>query len=691
MSFLQPWLLLALPLIALPIIIHLINQWRYQTKRWGAMMFLLAANRMNRGYAKLRQYLILAMRVLALAGLIFAISRPLSSGILGVGGGGQIDTSIVLLDRSPSMQEQGVGGQSKLDTGRRQLAEALRTIGASKWVLIESNSVEPQSFETLDALVDSPGTKASSATASLPAMLQSAVDYLNANKPGPTELWICSDLRVADWSVESGNWNAVRDALEKFPQSVRIHLLAYAEPPQSNLAIRVTDVRRESSEGTNDVLMSLQISQTGAEAASASGSGASASASATKRVVPVQIEIDGARSELSVELTGNQAEVRNHRVALSGNQKRGWGKVSIPADQNNADNEFYVVFDEPPVRRIVLVSEDRDATRPLEIAAAVAPDGQAPSSVDIVAPDQLDSLVLDDAALVIWQTDLPQGELAGAVREYVRGGGQVIFFPSAGVLSGVGGGGGEFMGVSWGEWVARDENSKVMVENWRGDQDLLAATRSGAGLPVGQLEVRGYAKLKGEASKLATLTGGDSLLSRVPTEKGGVYFCTAAAAGDSSTLAANGVVLYAVIQRAIEQGLSALGNTTLRVAGASDEPSDEWQRVRTSFGTEDDLLSTEMPWQAGVYQSDDRLFAINRSLAEDQRDVVSDNELKKLFDGLDFSRVDDSAGSLSGIVREVWRLFLFSMIAALLIEAVLCMPRKQPASALAAPAFQRAA
>ncbi|MDX1927713.1 MAG: BatA domain-containing protein, partial [Pirellulaceae bacterium] len=577
MSFLQPWLLLAMPLIALPIIIHLINQWRYQTKRWGAMMFLLAANRMNRGYAKLRQYLILAMRVLALAGLIFAISRPLASGLLGLGAGGKTDTSIVLLDRSPSMQEQGVGGQSKLDTGRRQLAQALQTLGASKWVLIESNSIEPQSFESLDALVDSPGTKASSATASLPAMLQSAVDYLNANKPGPTELWICSDLRSADWSVESGNWNAVRDALQSFPQSVRIHLLAYAEPAETNLSVRVTDVRRESTDAGNQVVMSLVVSQSTSE-----------DSPSAKRVVPVQIEIDGARSELSVEMTGNQAEVRNHRVSLSGNQKRGWGKVSIPADQNNADNEFYLVFDEPPVRRIVLVSEDRDATRPLEIAAAVAPDGQAPSTVDVVAPDQLDSLVLDGASLVIWQTTLPQGDLAGAMREYIGKGGQVIFFPSAGVLSGllsgVGGSGVDFMGVQWGEWVARDENSKVMVENWRGDQDLLAATRSGAGLPVGQLEVRGYAKLTGEGSKLATLTGGDSLLLRVPTEKGGVYFCTASPSGDSSTLAANGIVLYAVIQRAIDQGLSALGNNTARIAGPADEPTENWKRLRTSLG-----------------------------------------------------------------------------------------------------------
>src|ERR1700722_5250122 len=109
MSFLQPAFLVALPLAALPIIIHLINQRRYQTVRWGAMMFLLAANRMSRGYAKLRQFLILLFRMLAVAGLVFAISRPLASGWLGRSVGGQPDTTIILLDRSPSMRQQAPG------------------------------------------------------------------------------------------------------------------------------------------------------------------------------------------------------------------------------------------------------------------------------------------------------------------------------------------------------------------------------------------------------------------------------------------------------------------------------------------------------------------------------------------------------------------------------------------------------
>ena len=83
MNFPQPLMLFAVPLITLPIIIHLINQRRYQNMQWGAMQFLLAANRMSRGYARLRQWLILACRTLAIAGLIFAACRPLASGLLG--------------------------------------------------------------------------------------------------------------------------------------------------------------------------------------------------------------------------------------------------------------------------------------------------------------------------------------------------------------------------------------------------------------------------------------------------------------------------------------------------------------------------------------------------------------------------------------------------------------------------------
>jgi hypothetical protein len=98
MTFLQPWLLLTLPLIALPVIIHLINQQRFQSVEWAAMRFLLSAKALSRGYTRLRQFLILLLRMLAVAAAILAVSRPLSRGWLAAAGGDRSAAAIVLLD-----------------------------------------------------------------------------------------------------------------------------------------------------------------------------------------------------------------------------------------------------------------------------------------------------------------------------------------------------------------------------------------------------------------------------------------------------------------------------------------------------------------------------------------------------------------------------------------------------------------
>ncbi len=260
MSFLQPMLLLALPLVALPIIIHLINQRRYQTVRWAAMMFLLAANRMSRGYARIRQWLIMAVRMLAIAGMIFAISRPLAGGWLGLAGGGQADTTILLVNRSPSMQQTGAGtGGSKLVTGLSQLSRTLATLGSARWVLIDSASSKPRELESIADLPRLPSTGPVSASADIPGMLQAARDYIKANKSGRTEIWICSDTRANDWNPESGRWQALRDAFQEFPQGVRFHLLAYPQAPSRNLSVRVTDIRRRKTTDGAELLVSLRL------------------------------------------------------------------------------------------------------------------------------------------------------------------------------------------------------------------------------------------------------------------------------------------------------------------------------------------------------------------------------------------------------------------------------------------------
>jgi hypothetical protein len=413
----------------------------------------------------------------------------------------------------------------------------------------------------------------------------------------------------------------------------------------------VTGVRRSETSGGAEVLVSLKLTREG---------GADA-----KRDVPVQFEIGGTRSEqLTVELTGPMVELKDHRIPIERALERGWGKVSIPADANPADNDFYFTFDRPQPRRTVVVTESARSVAALQLAASISPDPAITSSVEVISPAQAPAVDWDGVALLLWHAPLPEGPSGTAVQEFLDRGGQVVFIPPPSP------GEGSFAGVRWRNWVD-DSTGGLIVENWRGDQDALAHTQSGAGLPVGQLKVNRFCELEGELTPLATMKGGRPLFARLPTNRGGAYFCATTSDPADSTLASNGVVLYVFVQRVLAAGSSALGRTRQLVAGEAGEQAASWHQVAGP----PDALSTDFAHHAGVYSFGDRLLAVNRAAAEDQAAVLAGDRVAELFKGLDFTRIDDQAGSTMGLIQEVWRPFLVVMLIALLVEAALCMPR----------------
>ncbi len=660
MSFLQPWLLAGLPLIALPIIIHLINQRRFQTIQWAAMMFLLAAHKMARGYSRLRQILIMAARMLAVAGLLFAVARPLASGWIGLAAGGKPDTTIILLDRSPSMQQRGAGsGESKLETGKKQLMSALSMLGSGRYVLIDSVSQTPQEIESPKSLLDLPNAGASSAPADMAGLMQVAHDYIRDNRAGRTEVWMCSDLAENDWAAESGRWSSLREAFLAFPQSVRFHLLAYPQPA-NDVAVRVTEAKRQLTTNGPELYVSLKLTRHGN--------------TGEKVSLPVQFEIAGARSTVTVDLVGDETELRDHRLPLDAKLERGWGRVSIPADANPGNDDFYFVFDNPPPRKTIVIAEDPQVERPLELAASISPDATIKSTAEVVGLDQLSTVDFEQTALVFWQAPLPTDDIAQRLKDYINRGGQIVFLPPRNP------GDEEFLGMQWGAWQAREE--PWSVETWRGDADLLSRTLSGAALPVGQLEIFSYCKLEGEMTPLATLIGGAPLVARAPSERGGVYFWTTTPAIRDSSLATNGVVLYAFVQRALAVGAEVLSRAKQFDAGpTSAELPTEWNRL--TEGTEG--LSTEPTYHRGVYGAEDYLLAVNRPVTEDLAVALDAPRVDGLFTGLNFVRVDDQAGNVNSLIQEIWRVFLMAMLIALIAEAALCLP-KVARPAVGAPA-----
>ena len=154
--------------------------------------------------------------------------------LAGPGGGGRADTTIILLDRSPSMQQAGAGaGGSKLETGRRQLVRHARdarlgALGPDRRARTEQAA---RAGIARRRCATSPEHRAGQRLGrSARRCCRPRTTTSRPTKPGRTEVWICSDLRENDWNADErplAGACATRSC--EFPQGVRFHLLAYPQ------------------------------------------------------------------------------------------------------------------------------------------------------------------------------------------------------------------------------------------------------------------------------------------------------------------------------------------------------------------------------------------------------------------------------------------------------------------------------
>ncbi|MFG0255544.1 MAG: BatA domain-containing protein, partial [Rhodopirellula sp. JB053] len=106
MSFLGGWFLLGLPLLAIPIVIHMMKKRQRDVIAWGAMQFLRDPTRRGQRISQTDRWLLLAARVLILGCLIGALSQPLfhatrSSGVAG------LPMQVILIDDTRSTLADG--------------------------------------------------------------------------------------------------------------------------------------------------------------------------------------------------------------------------------------------------------------------------------------------------------------------------------------------------------------------------------------------------------------------------------------------------------------------------------------------------------------------------------------------------------------------------------------------------------
>ncbi len=105
MTFLNPSLLWALLAISIPIIIHLFNFRRVKKVNFSNISLLKTVNTQAKTFLRLKQWLILASRILFISSLVIAFAQPFIPSKIGSNNDGRAITS-VYVDNSASMQNE---------------------------------------------------------------------------------------------------------------------------------------------------------------------------------------------------------------------------------------------------------------------------------------------------------------------------------------------------------------------------------------------------------------------------------------------------------------------------------------------------------------------------------------------------------------------------------------------------------
>ena len=644
MTFLQPFILWGLPLILLPVLIHLFNRLRHRSMPWAAMMFLRSATRKSTRYARLRQFLILLFRVLAVFGLLLALSRPLAGGWAGWLFASAPDVILVLLDRSASMETKNIGNQStKREEAIKVFSDAAKGFEeTSRLMLLENTAASPQEVAGAASLPEMSSGLATDTAADLPAMLQSALDWFAQNKPGSGEIWIASDLQQSNWQPESDRWPALASGLAALPQGVRLRLLALNHEPEANLSVSVLESNRRQVAGQAELELLLEVQRNGT----------------SPLTLPLTTVVDGVPSQVELRLEGQSLRYR-HKVFLSDKNSSGWGYVELPADANLRDNRSYFVYGPVPVLRAALVSTDEQSRRILQ--AAVSPDPRNTNrTCEVIAPNGAGTAAWNEFALVVWQGPLPQGETATQLQGYVEGGGVLLFFPS--------GESGPFAGGGWSEVQTATPDNAFRIRKWEEQDGPLAKTDEGLSLPLSEVAFSRRQVIVGEKTALASFEDGTPFLTRRGVGQGQVLFCAALPNKDWSGLH-EGDVLVPLLHRLLETGGRRLTQASAVACGDAPRGSEpeRWSPVDSAPGQ-------DARTQSGVYRNQARLIAVNRPAREDEREVVEAAKAKMLLGRVPIQLFDEQRQGTARIQSELWRIFLFAMALFLLVEAFLILP-----------------
>jgi len=418
MIFPAPIFLYLLPLAGLPIVFHLILKQKKRTVVFSTLMFFHRTDPKLNSHRKIRQWLLLLMRMLLIAFILLALSRPEFATSLGLGGKISV---VAIVDNSGSMSEGSSydADKSKLEyarEGARKLILALEGETKAAVVLSVDEATVPVAeslttdtellIESLDKIIPT------AATGNAGNALSRAFDLLRAETTGGGAVHVFSDMQRNEWGRDLSQVKA-----GGAPITIYFHKVEGAKRDETNVAIVAVQFSEEKILPKHPYTIGLVLQNNSDTVANVRIN--SIDNQDQKNTENVVVEA-GRAVTVEVETTPDEAGYH-------------WIKAWIEGDGFSADNEAGIgVFCEETATVLFGGVPEEFGVLPV----ALSPTGQGQFTGMVVKFSLAEQLGLTAARekpiLIVTTWAGMQSALAEAawLKEYVENGGNLLVVPS---------------------------------------------------------------------------------------------------------------------------------------------------------------------------------------------------------------------------------------------------------------------
>jgi len=639
LTFLNPLFLFGLIAAVLPILIHRLTRRKAITRRFSAVRLLIKSQQVMARPQRLKHFLLLALRVLAVMGLVFLMAQPIliRPGFLSLG---DEAATIVILDNSLSMGYTEDQGQ-RYDIAKKATKEIIGKLKGEILLLPTSSSSKPSHWmsqdEALKELERYPLTFGKGDPMSALSLGYQSLKEIK--KPG--KILIISDMARGDWEGFDPS------QLGTVSSETSVNFLRIGGPDRdSNAAVKGVHL----IEGEPVVGAPARIEV------------ALSNLSDQSRDILVQLFLSGIKKDQkSVAIKPREEAKAYFELFLD---QSGWidGEVKISGDRLPLDDIFYFSLNVREKIKVLVVDGDPrtslKASESYYIVNALQPGGSegSPFHTNVVTEGEF-SYVETKSYEALFLLNVARPHIFKLL-PFLESGRPVFIFLGDRVIPE------EYNGFPLSSWRMREmlETDPVGITEIDQSRPILRAISKTGGESFRAASFHRYFKIEGTAKNLLTLKNRDPLLIETELGKGKIFLFTSTADLDWNDLPMKAAYLP-FIQGLLKEAVGLAGGSFPKGIRIGDK-----------------ILPTQTigsKGKPGTYRSSvasgEVRQSINPPYEESDLSKMNPDEMKKRLGKIDMRVVEyreDVLKTVHSGKKELWPMLLYFVLLVLAFEMV---------------------